>query len=74
MRRLAPGRGPHPERAAAALRRLAAGRARDGIDPYARRILINVVHSAGRRRWLHERPTPDLPEQSAPADQTEPSH
>ncbi|WP_412544568.1 hypothetical protein R8Z50_11325 [Longispora sp. K20-0274] len=29
------------------------------------------MHSAGRRRWLHERPTPDLPEQSASADQTE---
>ncbi|NUR73188.1 MAG: SigE family RNA polymerase sigma factor [Hamadaea sp.] len=35
-------------------------------EPYVRRILVNTYTSWWRRRWHHERPTGELPEQAAP--------
>ncbi|MCP2324653.1 RNA polymerase sigma-70 factor (sigma-E family) [Hamadaea flava] len=35
-------------------------------EPYVRRILVNTYTSWWRRRWHHERPIGELPEQAAP--------
>jgi RNA polymerase sigma-70 factor (sigma-E family) len=36
----------------------------EAVEPYARRVLVNVATSWWRRRWHGERPTAVLPEQS----------